>query len=109
MSSRAFLLKGSPFHDPRIAEELHDAGVTKAMFIEAPGGGAPGGSGGGAPTGKAKAKSKPATQPPVPLKPKTEPKPKEEPKPKKPKTEPANIADKMKQALLALGGGDGGA
>ena len=105
---KGFLTEGSPFHDPRIAEELHDAGVTKAMFIEAPGGGAPGGTGGGAPggagggapKGKAKAKSKPATKPPVAMK--------GEPKPKKPKTEPAKIADKMKQALLALGGGRGG-
>ena len=120
-----FMTEGSPFYDARIAQELHDAGVTKTNVIPESGGGAPtptpkaksGGaptpkSGGApAPTPKAKSGGAPAPTPKTKAKAKSLPTP---PPPKKriaeAKSKPAakkakavSIADKMKHALAALG------
>ena len=98
-----FMTEGSPFYDARIAQELLDAGVTKANVIEGPGGGAPG------PKAKSKAKAKAQPAPPAPPPPKAgAPKAKNQVKaePKAKRAKAGSIADKMKQALAALSGGE---
>ena len=102
-----FMTEGSPFYDARIAQELLDAGVTKANVIEGPGGGAPGPKAKSKALPKAKAKAQPAPPAPPPPKagaPKAKNQVKAEPKAKRAKA--GSIADKMKQALAALNGGE---
>ena len=116
-----FMTEGSPFYDARIAQELHDAGVTKTNAIPESGGGAPtptpkAAKSGGAPKAKpgGAPKAKPGGVPKAkPFGAPAPPPPKRTAEPTPPKSNPAtttakkakavSIADKMKHALAALG------
>ena len=99
---KSFFSEGTPFFDAQIAKELVEAGLARAKEAAAASPGAD-----PKPKGKATPKKRTGDEdpaPPPPKKPKGTPSPKGAP-PAKPKA--GSVADKMKAALAALGGGNG--